>query len=411
MVKNEIRMRDQVLDKLKVLRIALIIAVGFIALVIAAAIAGQDNLFRFFLDPRIPYQTYTPPTQPDYNDPASWVLTPKLETDPRDTHVFVVTPTIYWGGKDWNTSLDDAKSNDRLIREAIPNWAGPFREAGHVAVPKYRAASLYSFLTARHDARAARALAYGDVLSAFDKFISEIDSTGPIVLVGIEQGGLHVLGLLQDRFHDQHMRERLAVAYVIDFAVPLDLFETGLKGLLVCKTPQSTQCIVTYSAFVEEDNLEITRFRERSMVWDQKGRLQNTFGRALACVNPVLGAAVHDFAPARLHLGGVAASGLDWGTNPAPIPGQTSTQCEEGVLLIEPPRSKSLRKKFSLGKRFKPDPFNLFYADLSKDVENRIIALNLKFETEGRLAPPFGGTVELRDSPINKTPDSVEDNE
>ncbi|MBL4617646.1 MAG: DUF3089 domain-containing protein [Robiginitomaculum sp.] len=395
------------LDKLKVLRIALIIAIGFITLVIAAAIAGQDNLFRFFLDPRVPYQTYTPPAQPDYNDPASWVLTPELKTDPKDTHIFVVTPTTYWGGKDWNTSLDDENSNDRLIREAVPNWAGPFRGAGHVAVPKYRAASLYSFLTTRHDARAARALAYGDVLSAFDKFISAIDSNGPIVLVGVEQGGLHVLGLLQDRFHDQHMRERLAVAYVIDFAVPLDLFETGLKGLRVCKTPQSTQCVVTYNAFAEEDDLEITRFRERSMVWDQKGRLQNTLGRALACVNPVLGAAVNDFAPARLHLGGAAASGLDWGADPAPIPGQTSTQCEEGVLLVEPARSKSLRKKLSLGKRFKPDPFNLFYADLSRDVTNRIIALNFKFEAEGRLAPPFAGTVELRDSPINKTPDSV----
>lgn len=411
MVKNEIRMRDQVLDKFKALRIALIIAVGFATLVIAAAIAGQDNLFRFFLDPRIPYQTYTPPTKPDYKNPASWVFAPKTEIEPKDTHIFVVTPTIYWGGEDWNASLDDEDSNDRLLREAIPNWAGPFRDAGHVVVPKYRAASLYSFLTTRHDARAARALAYGDVLAAFDKFITDIGNDGPIVLVGVEQGGLHVLGLLQDRFHDQHMRERLAAAYVIDFAVPLDLFEAGLKGLRVCKTPQSTQCVVTYNAFTEEDNLEITRFRERSMVWDQNGRLQNTLGRALACVNPVLGAAVHDFAPARLHLGGVAASGLDWAADPAPIPGQTSTQCEEGVLLIEPPRSKSLRKQFSLGKRFKPDPFNLFYADLSRDVSNRILALNLKFETEGRLAPPFRGTLELRDSPINKTPDSVEENE
>ncbi|MBL1430231.1 MAG: DUF3089 domain-containing protein [Robiginitomaculum sp.] len=399
------------LDRFKFLRVALIIAVAFAALIVAAAIAGQDNLFRFFLDPRVPYQTYTPPTQPDYNDPASWVFAPKTEIDQKDTHIFVVTPTIYWGGEDWNTSLSDEDSNDRLLREAIPNWAGPFRGAGHVTVPKYRAASLYSFLTARYDARAARALAYSDVLAAFDKFVADIDSNGPIVLVGVEQGGLHVLGLLQDRFHDQHMRERLAVAYVIDFAVPLDLFEAGLKGLLVCKTPQSTQCVVTYNAFAEEDDLEITRFRERSMVWDQNGRLQNTLGRALACVNPVLGAAVHDFAPARLHLGGVAASGLDWAANPAPIPGQTSTQCEEGVLLIEAPRSKSLRKELSLGKRFKPDPFNLFYADLSKDVENRIIALKMKFETEGRLAPPFGGMVELRDSPINKTPDSAEDNE
>lgn len=408
MLWYKIRKRLLVPTKNTLFRITLFSLSGLIILSILFAFAGRDNLFRFFLDPRVPFQTYLPPPAPDYLDLASWVRPPALEMDDADAHIFVVTPTIYWGGKHWNTPLSNEKANDRLLREAVPNWAGPFRFIGHVAVPKYRAASLYSFLTTRHDARAARALAYGDVLAAFDHFISKTDGNGPIVLAGIEQGGLHVLGLLQDRFNDPHMRERLAVVYVINFAVPLDLFEGGLQGLSACKTSNSNHCLVTFSAFTDDDIKEITRFRERSMVWDQRGRLQNTQGRALACVNPVLGGAVLDFAPSRLHLGGVAASGLDWSTEPAPIPGQTSTQCEEGVLRIERPRSSSLRKKFSFGKRFKPDPFNMFYADIAKDAAQRVQALNEKFAIEGRLAPPFGGTIELRESPINKTPDSAQ---
>ncbi|PHR62536.1 MAG: hypothetical protein COA47_03960 [Robiginitomaculum sp.] len=401
-------LRYSVLNKATFLRLSLVSLAGLVLLSAILAYTGRDNLFRFFLDPRVPFQTYLPPKAPDYSDPASWVRPPTPEETKNQPHVFVVTPTTYWGGDHWNTDLNDEESNDRLLREAVPNWAGPFRAIGPVSIPKYRAASLYSFLTTRNDARAARAFAYGDVLAAFDRFFAEIDSAGPIILVGVEQGGLHVLGLLQDRFDNPHVRERLAVAYVIDFAVPLDLFEGGLHGLSPCKSATATRCIVTYNAYQEQDTKEITRFRERSMVWDQKGRLQKTQGRALACVNPVLGAAVLDFAPARLHLGGVAASGLDWGTDPAPIPGQTSTQCDEGILLIEKPRSENLRKKVSLGARFKPDPFNLFYADLSKDSAARTAALIERFDSEGRLAPPFGGMIELHDSPINKTPDSTQ---
>jgi hypothetical protein len=397
-----------VLKHVTIFRLIALSLTGFLVLGAGLAYAGRDNLFRFFLDPRIPYQTYLPPAAPDYSDPASWVRSPVGETKTDAAHIFVVTPTIYWGGEDWNTPITNEKANDRLLREMTPNWAGPFQTAGNVAVPKYRAASLYSFLTTRKDAKSARAFAYGDVLAAFDQFYTDIGGTGPIVLVGVEQGGLHVLGLLQDRFSDPHMSERLAAAYVIDFAVPLDLFENGLTGLAPCATPDDSRCVVAYGNFTESDSKEITRFRTRSMVWDEKGRLQNTQGRALTCVNPVLGGAVLDFAPSRLHQGGAAASGLDWGVAPAPIPGQTSTQCADGILLVEKPRSKSLRKKLSLGARFKPAPFNLFYADLAKDAQNRIAGLRKRFDEEGRLAPPFGGVIELQDSPINKTPDNTE---
>jgi len=388
-----------------ILRISLYSLLVFIILIAASMYAGRDNLFRFFLDPKIPFQTYQPPPAPDYTDPSSWVQAPNTDQAKDQPQVFVVTPSTYWGGEHWNTDLADEKAGDRLTRIAVPNWAGPFRKAGTVVIPKYRSASLYSFLTTRNDAKAARAFAYRDVLAAFDQFFAQSTSNGPIVLVGAEQGGLHVLGLLQDRFNDPHIRERLAVAYIIDFAVPLDLFDGALQGLSLCADAKASRCVVAYGAFNETDRKEITRFRERTMVWDQKGRLQKTQGRALACVNPVLGGATSDFAPSRLHLGGAAASGLDWAMEPAPIPQQTSTQCADGILLIEPITSNSLRKPRSLGARFKPNPFNLFYADLAKDAGQRVLALQQRFETEGRLAPPFGGTIELRESPINKTPD------
>ncbi len=369
------------------------------------AFFSQDNLFRFFLDPRIPYQTYVAPPAPDYTDSAAWARPPTHATEKHMAQVFVVTPTVYWGGKDWNTPMDAPKPHDRLLRIAIPNWAGPLRTAGAVTIPYYRSASLYSFLTTRKDARDARRLAYLDILHAFDQFIKETDSTEPIILVGVEQGGLHVLGLLQDRFDDPYLRERLAAAYIIDFAVPLDLFDGALKGLRPCRDSEDSRCIVTYGAFQARHRAEIKRFHERTMVWDERGRLRSTQGRMLACVNPVLGGANADFAPRRLHRGGANATGLEWGATPAPLPEQTSTQCEDGILLIDRPKSRHLMPKKGLGRHFKPKTYNLFYVDLARDAQIRIKNLRQRFDHEGRLAPPLNTVIELNDSPIKKTPE------
>lgn len=382
------------------------VLVGFALLMAVFAYLSRDNLFRFLLDPRVPYQTYVPPKALDYSKPESWALPPPTDQSKSAANVFVVMPTTYWGGKDWNTNPDNKQANARLMRVDVPNWAGPFRAAGYVSSPKYRAASLYSFLTIRHDARYARKLAYGDVLHAFDQWYKQIDGKGPIVLVGVEQGGLDVLGLLQDRFADNPWyRERLAAAYVIDFAVPKDMLENSLSTIPLCHTPTSTHCLITYGAFTEKNTKEINRFRNRSMVWDENGRLQLTAGKVLSCVNPVLGSDSHDFAPARLHKGGAAATDLEWGVDPAPIPGQTSTQCVDGILIIDKPGSSSLRRKRSLGARFKPADFNLFYVDLSEDAKRRVDSLRTEFKEKGRLAPPFGESISLKESPINKVPD------
>ncbi|PHS23905.1 MAG: hypothetical protein COA85_09065 [Robiginitomaculum sp.] len=385
----------------KIIRYGLFGGLGFLFLLGVFALVSRDNLFRFLNDPRVPFQTYIPPTAPDYANAEAWAIAPQKT---QNASVFVVTPTVYWGGKDWNTPIDAAKPRARLWRVVIPNWAGPFARAGAVSIPYYRAASLFSFLTIRSDARGARKLAYEDVLQAFDAFVAQIGGKGPIILVGAEQGGLHVLGLLQDRFNDPYLRERLAAAYILDFAVPLDLFDGPLKGLSPCRDKEDARCIVTYGPFQPREKSEIKRFAERTMVWDRNGLLHPTKGRALACVNPVLGGAVDDFAPKRLHLGGAAATGLEWGTAPVPMPAQTSAQCVDGILLVDKPKSRSLRKGMGFGKRFKPDPFNLFYEDLSKDAVQRVKNLNLRFKTEGRLAPPFENSMEVLDSPIRGVP-------
>ncbi len=383
------------------IRLGLFGGLGFFILLAIFAVVSRDNLFRFINDPRIPFQTYTPPPPPDYAENSAWAMAP-VQTD--GVSIFVVTPTIYWGGKDWNTPLGAPRPLERLWRDAIPNWAGPFQKLGQVSIPYYRSASLFSFLTVRNDALEARKLAYSDVLKAFDAFLAQTKSKGPIILVGAEQGGLHVLGLLQDRLGDPYLRERLVAAYVLNFAVPLDLFNGGLKELTPCQSVEDTRCLVTYGAFQKTQSTEIKRFAERTMVWDEQGNLRQTKGRALTCVNPIFGGTTNNYASKNLHNGAVAASGIEWGISPAPIPEQTSTQCVDGILLVDRPKSSALRKKFGFGQRFKPQPFNLFYVDIARDAKARVVHLHKRFETEGRLAPPFENTLEIIDSPIRGVP-------
>ena len=390
------------LVRTKAIRLAMYAGLGLVLLLALFAFVSRDNLFRYLNDPHVPFQTYVPPAAPDYAQKSAWAMAPIAGGNAKTPQIFVVTPTIYWGGKDWNTPLDAKAPVRRLWRTAMPNWAGPFRDLGALAIPLYRSASLDAFLTTRGDARGARALAYGDVLRAFDAFVAKIPPDAPIILAGVGQGGLHVLGLLHDRFLDPWMRERLAVAYVIDFAVPLDLFAGPLRGLDICRSASDSRCLVTYGAFEARDKAEIKRFKTRTMVWDAAGKLRLTRDRPLACVNPLLGAASTQRAPKTMHRGGVNASGLEWSARPVPLAGQTSAQCADGILRIDRPRSSALRRKPGFGNHFKPATFNLFYADIAHDAGQRIKNWRQRLAREGKLAPPLGAPVEIRDSPVRK---------
>ncbi len=385
-------------------RLTLLGVIAFALLLIAAAIGFRDNLFKHLTNPRSPFVTTTPPPAPDYAMASTWARRPD-SVGPAQAAVFFVHPTTYWGGSRWNAPILGGEAQERLDGGVIPTHAGPFMEVGAVYAPRYRQSSLYTFLTHHYDAQRARAFAYEDVAAAFDAFVRQVPPDAPIIVAGVEQGGLHVLGLLQDKFRTPSMRQRLVAAYVIDQATPLDLFEGPLSGVAPCREPDDVRCVVSWGPVDAENPREIRRFQDRSMTWDQAGRLVETRNRALHCVNPIQGAATEDYVPARNHKGAVDASGLEAGVTPAPLANQTSAQCQDGALLVDEPKSRSLRPRFSLGVRFKPPVANLFYADTAADVTKRYGAFLILREEEGRMAPPIDTVISIVDSPINPVPE------
>lgn len=346
-------------------------------LLIAIAYYYRDDAFQSLQDPGEPFQTYQKPNPPDYTQPGSWLTRPDLDVDPfldpTRGDVFVIVPGVYKGGEHWNLPVDDARRRMKLERIVRPNYVAPYRSAGRLFAPHYRQASLYTFMTTREDARRAQNFAYQDVRIAFEYFLKHSPPERPIIIAGHGQGASHAQRLLADYFQGD-LKKRLAAAYIIDHPLPLDKFDDALAGLKPCNTEAETWCVVAYGAFMPGEHVLAERFVNRLTVFDDRD-YSIVAGRPLLCVNPLLWNQSSDYAPRRLHMGGIAAEGLDANTDPAPLAKQTGAQCQAGVLYVDKPKSRVLRRPKKFGGKFRTLPSNLFYEDIRVNAKTRVDAL------------------------------------
>jgi hypothetical protein len=354
-------------------------AVLLLALILAPAFVWRYDILSNALDPKVPFLTYHPPPAPDYGQAASWALLPRNaeRTAPADrpVDVFFVHPTTFDGGRDWNGGIDQPKAQRFLSRVVIPNYAGPFDRVGRVFAPRYRQASLYTYLTLRDDAREARRFAYGDVLQAFRAYLVRYGQDRPFVIVGVEQGGSLAARLLREEIATKpELKRRLVAAYLIETAAPADEYAPDAP-LPACERKAETGCVAAWISAPEGDFQRVQELIGRSLVWDRSDQLVNLEGRTPLCFNPLLGAVSPERAPARLNLGATNATGLDWGARPAFLQRQVAARCENGVLRTSKPKSSALRDSGSWADRRKVDAYNLFYADLEADALARVAAM------------------------------------
>jgi len=390
------------LTKLGFIHIRVLISILFGLVAVSLIFASwyyRDDLFQTIYDPGEPFQTYNPPPAPDYSTDAGWLLRPDAKIDPINVpggDVFVVSPTMFLGGSQWNAPIESEKLQQQFKRIVLPNYILPYNAAGRVFAPRYRQASLYAFLNNRDDGVTAQQFAYQDVQRAFEVFLKENPPERPIVLVGYGQGGLHVQRLLTDFFNGGDHIKSLAAAYVIDHPMPLD----ALGNIKPCARKEDTNCIVAFGAFEPKEKKRAQMFVQKTMVWTDSGDLQAVSGRPLLCVNPLLWTTGTDYAPARLHLGGVAAEGLDAQTMPVPMPQQTGAQCQDGILLVDKPKQKALRRPSRFGGKYRTLPSNLFYEDVRVDAARRIQYLIDKNILPKRAPLLELETIEVEDAPV-----------
>ena len=274
-------------------RVVLVVGAVVAALMAVAVFVWRDDILESFLDPKVPYQTYTPPRPPDYNLKRAWALLPPdpTQTSANDppADVFFVHPTTFDGGDNWNSPIQQNDSDALLNRVMLPNYAGPFEKVGRVFAPHYRQAALYAFLTLRDDARDARIFAYGDVAQAFKFYLQHFNQGRPIILVGVEQGGALTARLARDAIAaDPQLKSRLVAVYLIDTVVPRDAFAPNAP-LPGCTRRDEAHCVVAWDQAFVDDPASAKRILGRALVWDDQGALVTLGERPALCVNPLTG--------------------------------------------------------------------------------------------------------------------------
>lgn len=378
-------------------------AICFAFLILLAFIYYRNDIFQSMQDPGEPFQTYDKPEAPNYNLAKSWMELPDLAADsfehPAKGDAFVVIPVLYKGGEHWNLPVTRDYQIEKLNTIIRPNYVAPYRKAGRIFAPYYRQASLYTSMTNREDARRAQDLAYQDVKRAFEFFLKHSPPERPIILAGHGQGASHAQRLLAD-FFTGDLKDRLAAAYIIDHPLPLEKFEQELSGLSPCDNENSINCVIAWGAFMPGDGMIAERFATRLNIYEG-GDYRMINNRPLLCTNPLLWNSLGDYAPRRLHKGGISAVGLDPDTEAAPLSKQVGAQCQDGLLYVDKPKSRILRRPIRIGGRFRTLPSNLFYEDIRQNAFDRVQALSNQGKLPERVEKLDDlAVIEIEESPV-----------
>jgi hypothetical protein len=238
------------------------------------------------------------------------------------------------------------------------------------------------------------------VQAAWRHYLQYYNRGRPVILVGVEQGGVLAARLLAEEIAPRaDVVRNLVGVYLIETAVPRGAYEPSAP-IPACQGRSQARCVAAWAMAIEGDGDRAAEIRNRSVAFDATGQLVNVSGPAL-CTNPLTGGQSEARAPQRLSLGAANATGLEWGARPAFLQRQVWAQCENGVLVVGKPRSPSLRPTGSWSDRLKAPGHNLFYADIEADAQARAKALLGQPDFTMPIAP-IGGVVDVRDAPIHR---------
>ena len=324
-----------------------------------------------------PFDAEAPPPAPDYARAANWAATGASEgaaarTPPnaerrasaRIVDVFYIHPTTYRDDSHWNQPLDDAATNASTDRSVVARQASAFNACCRIFAPRYRQATLAAFASVNGDGAKAYALAFTDVLNAFDHYIAYANHGRRFIIVGHSQGALHGFNLLRARIDGTPLARRMVAAYLFGYGITLGDFGTTLPTLKPCSTLRQTGCVIGWNSFLEGSDATgyAARARQRYVAVHGTG----TAARLL-CSDPL---ALGGRRRAR-GLGSLPESDAD---EPPPlVPDAVVSRCDaDGVLKV------ALAK----GVEFAPLPggslhyhdIALFYADLRADALRRSAA-------------------------------------
>ncbi len=357
----------------------LILTIGFVVLAVAGYVFR--DLIGFFamsvmMKPDHAFADRAVPTAPDYAQRTHWAALPDRDDladvvpdgvidIQRDAavDVFFVHPTTYYNTATWNQPLGDLMANAITDGAVLRGQASVFNSSGAVYAPRYRQATLYSFMDGGESGAAALDLAYADVLAAFDYFIGHFNQGRPFILAGHSQGSRHLVPLLKDRIEGRALRSRMVAAYPIGFDMSPDQLPTDVP---VCSEATQTGCLVTWNA-VGPDAYAFTDTSRSTCVNPLSWRIDGArvdFGANLGAVS--FGA---------LRLFGEPDPGRLVASRPAVVErGVADAQCIGGRLIVTEIRSANFAAMPMGRDNYHLYDYSLFHMNLRKNAEARVAA-------------------------------------
>lgn len=183
-------------------------------------------------------------------DPSDSIPEP-LRAEPRDTlaDVFFIYPTTFTAKKDADQSnafIDDENINAKTDYSTILFQASVFNQHCRVFSPRYRQAHISNFYSKdKSKATDAFEMAYLDLKTAFEYYITNWNNGKPIIIAGHSQGAFLAERLLKEYFEEKELKKQLVAAYVIGWPVPKEYFIT----LKMCNDSLETGCLISWRTF------------------------------------------------------------------------------------------------------------------------------------------------------------------
>ena len=294
---------------------------------------------------------------PDYSQFGAWAALPSQD-DMADVtpagaenlqaeavvDVFFIHPTTYYKNEFWLQPLDDADANRITDEQVMRGQAAVFNTCCAVYAPRYRQATLFSFMDTSGDGQQAIAFAYEDVEDAFDYYLAHYNQGRPFIIAGHSQGGLHADTLLKNKIAGTDLESRLVAAY------PVGYYITGEGSVPVCENATQTGCQATWNAVAPDS-----------------GSFQDT--TASICINPINWKNDGSRADYADHLGAV-----DYGAEGQVEQGVVDAQCVNGRLHVSEVRSPNYKSQFMGPGNYHIYDFSFFHLDIRQNAVERVDA-------------------------------------
>ena len=335
--------------------------ISLIVLIIAGVVFVNSPLMMatvfYFMQPDESFAETGAPAAPDYSNPDHWASLPTKEDaadvmpkgfsqqpeSKQDVAVFFVHPTTYLANDGWNQPLEHAATNQRTDETVMQNQASVFNGCCDVYAPRYRQATLFSFMDQSEAKNGEQALdlAYQDVVAAFEHFLQE-NPTRPIILAGHSQGSHHLDRLIEEKVTGTALKARLIAAYPVGFSVDTS------NGLPVCTAPTQTGCQVSWNANAEGAGVVV------SVAGD-------------ICVNPLTWRVDGQLASHDANLGGGASIG-----DSDIEPGVADARCANSQLIVSEIRSPNFGgRPFGEGNYHIYD-YGFYYMNIRENAQARV---------------------------------------